>query len=180
MLPSDLKAPLGATETARVLLVEPDDAHAQRIWRVLLKEGFTVTCLGSGEAALGTVEDLMPDLVVVCSELPGMTGGQLARRLRLDALTRTIPILMLTEDAFPGGEREGLESGADAYISTFAHPDLLVLRTRAMRRVGPELLRVDEATRFRRARIVIVTAPREEEDVGEITEDAAETTLEVG
>ncbi|AFW01687.1 two component sensor histidine kinase [Gluconobacter thailandicus F149-1 = NBRC 100600] len=177
MLPSDLRNPSGATETARVLLVEPDDTHAQRIWRVLLKEGFAVTCLGSGEAALGMVEDLMPDLVVVCSELPGMTGGQLARRLRLDALTRTIPILMLTEDASPGVEREGLESGADAYISKSAHPDLLVLRMRALLREGPELLQVDEASRLRRARIVIVNSPRDEDEDEDIPDDAPETTL---
>ncbi|EHH67647.1 ATP-binding protein [Gluconobacter morbifer] len=168
---------LPAPATPRVMLVEPEDGHAQRICEVLLKEGFAVTCTVSGEVALGTIEETMPDLVVVCSELPGMTGGQLARRLRLDALTRTIPILMLTEDASPGLEREGLESGADAYISKSAHPDLMVLRMRALLREGPELLQVDEASRLRRARIVIVNSPREDEDEDDTPEDVPETTL---
>ncbi|MEJ5154433.1 ATP-binding protein [Gluconobacter wancherniae] len=164
-------------ETPKVLLVEPDEVHSRRISRVLSRQGFSVVRSVSGEAALVAIERSIPDLVVACSDLPGMTGGQLARRLRLDALTRTIPILMLTQDASAGLEREGLESGADAYISKSAHPDLLVLRMRALLREGPELVPVDEAARLRRARIVIVNSPRNDDGDDELSDDAPETTL---
>ncbi|MEJ5142220.1 ATP-binding protein [Gluconobacter albidus] len=173
----EFEMPMVTPNMPRVVLVEPDCDHARQIARILVNEGFALTCATSGEEGLGTIEDTMPDLVVACTELPGMSGGQLARRLRLDALTRNIPILMLTEDASPGVEREGLESGADAYISKSAHPDLMVLRMRALLREGPELLQVDEASRLRRARIVIVNSPREDEDEEDAVEEAPETTL---
>lgn len=82
--------PLVTSNMPRVVLVEPDCNHARRIAQVLVKEGFALTCASSGEEALDTIEEIMPDLVVACTELPGMSGGQLARRLRLDALTRKI------------------------------------------------------------------------------------------
>ncbi|QDH16389.1 ATP-binding protein [Swingsia samuiensis] len=160
----DLKTSGSEVENARVLLVDANQEDAQKMWRVLLKEGFAVTCIESGESTLRVVEDLDPELIVVCSELPGMTGGQLARRLRLEPLTRNIPLLMLTADVPLGADREGLESGADAYISKSAHPDLLVLRMRALLRAGPEVVQVDEAARLRRSRIVIVNSPTEEDE----------------
>lgn len=169
-------AALSVSENPRVLLIEPDDANSRRMRGILASEGFSVTCAFSGEVGLVAVEESAPDLVVVCSDLPGMTGGQFARRLRLDALTRGIPILMLTGDASSALEREGLESGADAYISKSAHPDLLVLRMRALLREGPELLQVDDASRLRRARVVIVSHPRDDEE-DEAPSDTPETTL---
>ncbi|WP_239641538.1 response regulator [Acidomonas methanolica] len=150
--------------TPRVLLVEGSDVQAIQLQRMLTENDFVVQRVGSGEAALATLEEALPDLVVSDYHLPGMTGGQMARQFRMNTSTRSIPVLMLTEDVAPGLEREGLESGADAYISKSAHPDLLVLRIRALLREGSTLSSDEDAGRFRRARIVIVTGPRDDDD----------------
>jgi|GEM_PF-525571 len=152
-----------------ILLVEDSATQALQIRRLLERHGFAVERAESGEVALemldrGVPTRAVPDLVVADYHLPGMNGGQMARQFRMNAATRTIPVLMLTEDAAPGLEREGLESGADAYISKSAHPDLLVLRIRALLREGSDLIQAEEAGRFRRARIVIVTAPYAEDE----------------
>ncbi|GBQ84635.1 response regulator [Asaia krungthepensis] len=160
------------TSLPSILLVEESDLQAQALVQLLDEAGFAVRRVASGEEALTCLDDGLPDLVVADYHLPGMNGGQMARQFRMNAQTRSIPILMLTEDVAPGLEREGLESGADAYISKSAHPDLLVLRIRALLREGSDFLQAEEAGRFRRARIVIVTSPKHE-DFDEATAENA-------
>jgi len=160
------------TQLPLILIVEESDSQAQALVALLDNAGFAVRRVASGEEALSCLDDGLPDLVVSDYHLPGMNGGQMARQFRMNAQTRSIPILMLTEDVAPGLEREGLESGADAYISKSAHPDLLVLRIRALLREGSDFLQADEAGRFRRARIVIVTSPRGDDCEEEISESA--------
>jgi two-component system, NtrC family, sensor kinase len=166
-----------------ILLVEDSPTQALQLRRMLERQGFLVEQAESGESALTMMDRAIPDLVLADYHLPGMNGGQMARQFRMNPATRSIPVLMLTEDAAPGLEREGLESGADAYISKSAHPDLLVLRIRALLRDGSDLI-AEEAGRFRRARIVIVTGASEErvfddeaaDDVGDLPE-THETSL---
>ncbi|MBB2203741.1 response regulator [Gluconacetobacter takamatsuzukensis] len=141
-----------------LLLVEDSDTQALRIRRMLEGHGFAVTRVASGEAALDTLDTRIPDLVVADYHLPGMNGGQMARQLRMSAATRMIPVLMLTEGGEPGLEREGLESGADAYVPKSAEPDLIVFRIRALLRegAGAGSGQRDASPLFRRARILIV------------------------
>lgn len=146
---------------ARVLLVDPVQQEAEHLADVLRRKEFDVTVLSSGEEALTNIGQAPPDLVVVASALDGMTSGQLARSLHLDPATRSIPILMLTGDALSALERDGLQSGADAYISKSAHPDLMILRLLALLREGPDFPRGDG---LRKARIVIVTRPLPEDE----------------
>lgn len=150
-----------------LLLVEDSDTQALRIRRMLEGHGFAVTRVASGEAALDTLDTRIPDLVVADYHLPGMNGGQMARQLRMSAATRMIPVLMLTEGGEPGLEREGLESGADAYVPKSAEPDLIVFRIRALLREGAGTGggQRDASPLFRRARILIVGGEGAREDV---------------
>nr|WP_264802260.1 response regulator [Ameyamaea chiangmaiensis] len=141
---------------ARLLLVEDSDTQALRIRRMLEQHGFQVERVESGEVALDRLAHDIPDLVIADYHLPGMNGGQMARQIRMSASTRLVPVLMLTEGAEPGLEREGLESGADAYVSKSALPEVLVLRIRALlRQTGRQ--GGEDALPFRRARIVVLT-----------------------
>lgn len=153
-------------EKPLILLVEPCDTAALPLTELLENQGFTVFRASSGEAALAGFERTLPDLVVSDYKLPGMNGGQMVRQIRINTHTRSTPILMLTEDGGLGHTREGLESGADAYLSKSAHPDLIILRIRALLRDGSDFLQTETAGSFRRARIVIVTRPVDaEEDI---------------
>ena len=136
---------------------------------MLERAGFTVSRAASAEAALDRLNRDLPDLVVSDYHLPGMNGGELARALRLNVRTQAIPVLMLTEASEPGLEREGLESGADAYVPKSADTGLMVMRIRALLRQrgaqpGASGLPADVAAAgfgegvglFRRARILLV------------------------
>ncbi len=121
-------------DAPHLLLVEDSETQALQIRRVLERAGFTVSRAASAEAALDRLNRDLPDLVVSDYHLPGMNGGELARALRLNVRTQAIPVLMLTEASEPGLEREGLESGADAYVPKSAETGLIVLRIRALLR----------------------------------------------
>jgi two-component system, NtrC family, sensor kinase len=152
--------------SAHILVVEDSETQALKLRYLLEAQGFSVQTAGSAEAALESLGRRRPDLVVADLHLPGMDGNELTRNLRLNAATRGIPVLMLTESQEPRSERQGLDSGADAYISKSADWDLIVLRLRALlRRRGQgaqgggteiEAGAAPPATSFRRARIVVV------------------------
>ena len=61
-----------------------------------------------------------------------MNGDELTRQMRLNVRTRAIPVIMLTEARERAVERQGLESGADAYISKSAEQELIILRIKAL------------------------------------------------
>lgn len=157
-------APSGSA--AHILVVEDSDTQALKLRYLLEAQGFSVQTTATAEAALESLGRRRPDLVIADLHLPGMDGNELARNLRLNAATRGIPILMLTESQEPRSERQGLDSGADAYISKSADWDLIVLRLRALLRrrdQEPRSGKVERnesaapsATSFRRARIVLV------------------------
>lgn len=142
-----------------LLVVEDSETQAIMIRRMLEAQGFQVERAASAEAALDHLHGRLPDLIVADFHLPGMNGGELSRQLRLNARTRSIPLLMLTEAAEAATEREGLESGADAYISKAADPDIMILRIRALLRqrpAAPPEEPGDEAPHFRRIRFLVI------------------------
>ncbi|MGX7708486.1 response regulator [Methylobacterium sp. Gmos1] len=147
-----------AAAPPRILLVEDSETQALQLRLFLERNGFSVARHATAEAALEAMNHGLPDLVVADYHLPGMNGDELTRQMRLAMRTRATPVLMLTEASGRDIERQGLESGADAYVPKSADRDLLLLRIRALlreRAAVPE----DEPGRpasFRRARILVV------------------------
>jgi two-component system NtrC family sensor kinase len=143
---------------ASLLVVEDSETQAIMIRRMLEGHGFQVDRAASAEAALDHLNRRLPDLVIADYHLPGMNGGELSRQIRLNGRTRSIPLLMLTEAAEAETEREGLESGADAYLSKAADPDLMILRIRALLRQRPPAAEEQpaESAHFRRIRFLII------------------------
>ncbi|WP_267427320.1 response regulator [Methylobacterium sp. GC_Met_2] len=141
---------------ARILLVEDSETQALEFRLLLETHGFAVERCASAETALDHLNRQQPDLVVADYHLPGMNGDELIRQMRLSLRTRALPVLMLTGGN--GGERQGLESGADAYLPKSADRDLMILRIRALLRErrpagdseGPG------AAAFRRGRILVI------------------------
>lgn len=145
---------MSETNPARLLLVEDSETQALELRLLLESKGFVVERCATAEAALDHLNTRLPDLVVADHHLPGMNGDEFARQLRLSLRTRALPLLMLT--GARDGERQGLESGADAYVAKSADRDLLVLRIRALLRErtggsdGPGI------SAFRRGRVLVV------------------------
>ncbi|KMO30999.1 response regulator [Methylobacterium aquaticum] len=142
----------------RILLVEDSETQALQLRLFLERNGFAVARHATAEAALEAMNHGLPDLVVADYHLPGMNGDELTRQMRLALRTRATPVLMLTEASGRDIERQGLESGADAYVPKSADRDLLLLRIRALLRERAAVP-ADEPGRpasFRRARILVV------------------------
>jgi two-component system phosphate regulon response regulator PhoB len=143
--------------SATVLVVE-DEPQIQELVAVNLEHaGHRVVRAGSAEEAEAALRGELPDVLVLDWMLPGESGLAFARRLRGDARTRDLPILMLTARAMEADKLTGLEAGADDFITKPFSPKELAARIKAvLRRRAPQLsgdavelqgLRLDPASR---------------------------------
>lgn len=100
----------------RVLVVDDERDNRELVEIVLRWDGFVVLTAASGEEALAIVGQKLPDLVLLDIMMPAMTGYQVAERIRADAATRHIPIVMLTALDDPEARQRSLDAGADAFL----------------------------------------------------------------
>jgi len=119
---------------AAVLLVDDDAPILRMLQRTLAAEGYDVTAVPDGGAALVAVERFVPDAIVLDVAMPGMDGLSVARRLRAKGLTT--PILMLTARDALEERVAGLDAGADDYLVKPFQPAELTARLRALMRRG--------------------------------------------
>ena len=119
----------------RILVVEDEPRMADLLRRGLSEDGHAVTCAGSGPEGLGMAESGEFDLLLLDVMLPGLSGLEIARRLRARA-DRT-PILMLTARDADADIVQGLNLGADDYLTKPFSFDVLLARVRAVARRGP-------------------------------------------
>jgi two-component system phosphate regulon response regulator PhoB len=141
---------------AAVLVVEDEPAIQELIAYNLKQAGHQPLRADNAEQALRLMQDALPDLVLLDWMLPGLSGIELARRLRADKRTKTIPIIMLTARVDEQDKLTGLDTGADDYITKPFSPRELLARIKAvLRRRAPQLtdepievagLRLDPAT----------------------------------
>jgi pilus assembly protein CpaE len=126
-----------------ILIVDDDPDSARLIILVLRRVGYQVKSAADGGSALSMIEEEPPDLVVLDVMMPDMDGFEVTRRLRANPRTESIPILMFTAKARGEDVAEGLEAGADDYLTKPVRPaDLLrrvsELLTGARGEVTPE------------------------------------------
>jgi two-component system phosphate regulon response regulator PhoB len=142
--------------SATILVVEDEPAIQALIEVNLRRAGHNVLLAPDAETARQLVRDALPDLVLLDWMLPGMSGIDFARLLRGDVRTRRLPIIMLTARAGERDKIDGLELGADDYVTKPFSPRELVARIKAvLRRHAPQAtedtvelggLRLDPAT----------------------------------
>jgi two-component system phosphate regulon response regulator PhoB len=126
--------------TPYVLVVEDEDALATLLKYNLDKEGHEVAVASDGEEALVTIDERLPDLVVLDWMLPKVSGIEVCRRLRQKSETRNLPIIMLTARGEESDRVRGLDTGADDYIVKPFSMSELAARVRAvLRRIRPGL-----------------------------------------
>lgn len=108
----------------KILVVEDEEAIQELIRYNLNKEGFDrVRLCDSGEAALAQAAEFKPDLILLDLMLPGIDGLSVCRRLRRDARTAAVPIIMLTAKSEESDIVTGLEVGADDYLGQAVQPE---------------------------------------------------------
>jgi DNA-binding response OmpR family regulator len=121
-----------------VLVVEDEPDIRNLIVLHLTREGFRCRTAATGEEALRQVRAGAPDLIVLDLMLPEMDGREVCRRLRGDAASAALPIIVVTAKADEVDRIVGLELGADDYVTKPFSPKELVARVRAvLRRARP-------------------------------------------
>lgn len=118
-------------DEAHILVVDDDAKLRDLLVRFLSKEGFRVTAAESAQAARDRLRALAFDLIVMDVMMPGETGVELTRSLRRD---NDVPILMLTAVGEAHARIDGLEAGADDYLSKPFEPREFVLRIQSILR----------------------------------------------
>ena len=123
----------------RVLVVEDEPAIAELIAVNLRHNGFAPTVVFDGQAAQREVDAVLPDVILLDWMLPGESGASLARQWRKQERTKTVPILMLTARSDESDKVQGLDAGADDYITKpFSTQELLARIRAVLRRRVPE------------------------------------------
>ncbi len=114
----------------KILVIEDDDDIQELVTYNLVREGYLVTSVTSGENGLESARRVVPHLILLDLMLPGMDGLETCRLLRGDHRTAGIPIVMMTAKGEESDVVTGLEVGADDYITKPFSPKVLVARVR--------------------------------------------------
>ena len=122
----------------KTILIVDDEAPIREMIAVALEmAGYRCLEAENTQQAHAAIIDAKPDLILLDWMLPGTSGIELARRLKRDELTSSIPIIMLTAKGEEDNKVQGLEVGADDYITKPFSPRELVARLKAvLRRAG--------------------------------------------
>lgn len=126
--------------SATTILIIDDEAPIREMIRTSLEiSGFKCLEAENSQEAHSQILDKKPDLILLDWMLPGTHGIELARRLRREELTAQTPIIMLTAKSEQDNKIQGLNSGADDYITKPFSPRELIARIQAvLRRSKPE------------------------------------------
>jgi signal transduction histidine kinase len=116
----------------RVLLVEDSPTQAEELKLILESEGFEIETAPDGEAGLRKLEDARFDLVVSDILMPGMSGYELCRAVKSSPEMRDLPVILLTTLSNPMDVIQGLESGADNFVTKPYEPSYLVERVKGI------------------------------------------------
>src|SRR5690554_56954 len=125
----------------KIMIVEDEAPIREMLSFVMEQHGYQVIEAGDYQSALDKIVEPFPDMILLDWMIPGGTGIQLAKKLKSDDFTRSIPIIMLTARGEEEDKVRGLEVGADDYITKPFSPKELMARIRAVfRRVSPTAL----------------------------------------
>ncbi len=131
----------------RILIVEDEAPIREMISFVLEQNGYQAVEAEDYNSAVTALIEPYPDLILLDWMLPGGSGIQFIKHLKKEALTRDIPVMMLTARGEEEDRVRGLEAGADDYIIKPFSPKELVARIKAvMRRISP--MAVEEVIEF--------------------------------
>ncbi len=101
----------------RILVIEDQELNRKVVRIVLQSEGYTVVEATDAVEAIASLEDAIPQLILMDIALPGQSGEELARRIKANLAWVDIPIIALTAAAMSGDRERILKAGCDDYLS---------------------------------------------------------------
>ena len=125
-------------ETRHILVVDDERDLADLLQYNLQKSGYRVSVARNGRSAVEMAVGSTPDAIILDVMLPELSGTEVARRLRTNPVTATVPILMLTAKGEEVDQVVGLTVGADDYVTKPFSIKVLLARLEALlRRSAP-------------------------------------------
>jgi serine phosphatase RsbU (regulator of sigma subunit) len=122
-------------ERERIVIIDDSANDLQVTRRFLERNGYDVSAATSGEEGLTLAAKITPDAMVIDYRMPGMDGFEVTRRIKADPQLHTIPVLLLTGADSSTHVVEGLEAGADDFVTKGSATEILLARLRALLRV---------------------------------------------
>jgi diguanylate cyclase (GGDEF)-like protein/PAS domain S-box-containing protein len=118
-----------------ILIVDDEPANRKLLETLLRPEGYVTLTANNGEEALALVKLQLPDLILLDVMMPGMDGYEVARHLKTDVATLHIPIIMVTAQTDPRALLDGLDAGAEEFLTKPVNRAELWLRVRNLLRL---------------------------------------------
>lgn len=118
-----------------ILHVEDNEFNRRIVRDLLTRTSYRLVEATDGEAAVELARQQPPDLALVDVQLPRMSGLEVTRRLRADAATAAVPVIIITSFALSGDEERALAAGATEYVTKPYSPRQLL---ETIRRLLPE------------------------------------------
>ena len=115
----------------KILIIEDEPSQIELIHYNLKTEGYEVFTSHDGEDGLMQASEVLPDLILLDWMIPKISGMEVCRRLRRNSLTREIPVIMVTARSEEVDKIQGLDMGADDYITKPYSIKELLARVRA-------------------------------------------------
>jgi adenylate cyclase len=122
----------------RVLVVDDNADNRQLMADIISSMGLEVVRAASGLETLASAQAQPPDLIILDVNMPGMTGFEVCERLKTDPKTAQIPILLVTALSDVENRVQGLQKGADDYLTKPYNPRELIERVRTRLRLKSE------------------------------------------
>lgn len=161
---SDLDEPANGTADRPLLLIIEDSPDVAFYIKTCLQEEYEIRIAENGQLGIDKALEIIPDIIISDVMMPKKNGYQVTQELKNDKRTSHIPIILLTAKADMSSRLEGLERGADAYLSKPFHKKELLIRLRSLIK-----LRQKMQARYNNVEVEI---PPATEDVGLQIEDA--------
>ncbi|HEY0466707.1 MAG TPA: response regulator, partial [Polyangiaceae bacterium] len=110
------RKPVGTPAQQTILIIDDSPTFRGELGAALENANYVVVTAADGEEGLRIADSIRPTAILVDSVMPGIDGGTVIRRIRLDAALRATPCVLLTASEDRGAELRALEAGADAFV----------------------------------------------------------------
>lgn len=100
----------------RILIADDDELFLHIVENIIQKEGFSVITARSGSEALRAAKETQPDLIILDSNMPSMSGEEVCRQLKNDDLLKSIPVIIFSGLEDESSLKRFVNSGCDDYI----------------------------------------------------------------
>ncbi len=117
-----------------IMIVDDEKYVRESFGKILNKEGYEIKLAATGDEALVLLNEVKPNVILLDFKMPGLDGVEVCKKIRSNAATRAIPIIMIT--AYPHEKVEALQAGADDFLNKPTDPVDVSMRIKCVLKIG--------------------------------------------